>query len=196
MALQETKLAAHYIENVRAALRRDGYVFHPGHAVTPHRAGGRGDSCGVGFLASPGVAVSPIMPQGAAWRRLHAMARVHAVQVPPRTGLPAGLRIFSVYVPLQTNPACRDIFFFFASIACCRRFPSLQFQLCGWQRASRHFGLSTLGQPSGVGSTLRQGQVFVWLPGEHPLRLLLVCVPGQVVESATVVEWQEDVVES
>ena len=62
MALQETKLAAHYIENVRAALRRDGYVFHPGRAVAQYRAGGSGDSCRVGFLASPGVAVSQIMP--------------------------------------------------------------------------------------------------------------------------------------
>ena len=109
-ALQETKLAAHYTENVRAALRRDGYVFHPGHAVAVHRAGGRGDNCGVGYLASPGVAVTPIMPQGAAWRRLHAMARDHAVHVPPRIRLAVGLRIFSIYVPLQSNPACREIF--------------------------------------------------------------------------------------
>ena len=57
MALQETTLVAHYIENMRAALRREGYAFHPGHVVTPHRAGGCGDSFGVGFLATPGVEV-------------------------------------------------------------------------------------------------------------------------------------------
>ena len=48
----------------------DGYAFHPGHVVTPHRVGGFGE---VGVLAPPhplpaprcvrGVAASPIMPQ-------------------------------------------------------------------------------------------------------------------------------------
>ena len=38
------------------------------------------------------------------------MARVHAVQVHHALDSPAGLRIFSVYVPLQTNPAGREIF--------------------------------------------------------------------------------------
>ena len=109
LALQETKLSTTDLENKRATLKQLGYVLHHGHAAPVHRAGGHADSCGVGFLASPGVAVSPLMPQGAAWKRLHAMARVHAVQVPPRPGLASGLRLFSVYAPLQRDP-CREVF--------------------------------------------------------------------------------------
>ena len=83
VALQETKLASIPLENVRASLKRRGYVLHHGHPV-PVRRDFHGDSCVVGVLASPGVVVAPLLPQGAAWRRLHAMARVHAVLVPPR----------------------------------------------------------------------------------------------------------------
>ena len=102
-ALQETKLAPVFLETARGALKREGYVLHHGQASTVHRAGGHGDRCGVGVLAASGVAVSPLMPQGAAWRRLHAMQRVHAVQVPPRPGLSLGLRLFTVYAPLQQD---------------------------------------------------------------------------------------------
>ena len=119
LAMQETKLSALPLENARGSLKRMGYVLHHGHSVPAHRAGGHGDSCGVGILASPGVAVSPLMPHGAAWKRLHAMARVHAVMVPPRPGLAAGLRIFSVYAPLQRDPG-RDVFTaaFLEMVAC------------------------------------------------------------------------------
>ena len=77
--------------------------MHHGHPCTVRRAGGHGDSCGVGILAAPGVAVSPLFPEGISWRRLHAMQRVHAVVVPPRPGLPRGLRLFTVYAPLQED---------------------------------------------------------------------------------------------
>ena len=86
LALQETKLSAFQLENARSSLKRAGYTLHHGRPVAVQRVGGHGDSCGVGVLAMPGVAVSPVLPVGAAWRRLHAMARVHAVLVPPRPG--------------------------------------------------------------------------------------------------------------
>jgi len=104
LAVQETKLSLLPLEHVKTSLRRTGYTLHHGHPVEVRTTGGYGDSCGVGVLASPGVAVSPLLPQGAAWRRLYAMSRVHAVQVPAREGLPLGLRVFSVYAPLHGNP--------------------------------------------------------------------------------------------
>ena len=55
----------------------------------------------MGFLAREGVAVQPVVPRGAAWRRLHSMCRVHAVRLPPRSGLPQGLLLLSIYAPLQ-----------------------------------------------------------------------------------------------
>ena len=109
VALQETKLLSLQLENARGSVQRLGYTLHHGLAAAEHRAGGYGDRCGVGILASPGVAVSPLMPQGGPWRRLHAMSRVHAVFVPPRAGLAGGLRIFSVYAPLPRDP-CREAF--------------------------------------------------------------------------------------
>ena len=102
-ALQETKLAEIPLENARGALKRAGFSLHHGQAAAVHRAGFLGDKAGVGFLASPGVAVSPLFPRGPAWRRLHAMARLHGVAVPPRPGLPRGLHLFSVYAPLQDD---------------------------------------------------------------------------------------------
>ena len=106
VALQETKLHRLQVESVRSSLKRLGFTLHHGHAVSEDRGGHSG---GVGVLASPGVAVAPLLPQGAAWRRLHAMARVHAVQVPPRPGLPLGLRVFSVYAPLHYDRT-REVF--------------------------------------------------------------------------------------
>ena len=108
-ALQETKLADLPLENARGALKRLGYTLHHGQAAAVHRAGFLGDKAGVGFLASPGVAVSPLLPRGPAWRRLHAMARLHGITVAPRAGLPRGLHLFTVYAPLQ-NDAQRTAF--------------------------------------------------------------------------------------
>ena len=107
MALQETKLAPLPLERARAFLQRSSYTLHHGLAVPAERAGVHGVRCGVGILAASGVAVAPLPPQGAAWRRLHAMARVHGVQVPPRKGIPLGLRVFSVYAP-HVGDACRE----------------------------------------------------------------------------------------
>ena len=103
LAVQETKLASLPLESARASLKPSGYVLHHGHAVPARRAGGHGDRCGVGVIASPGVAVTPLPPLGAAWRRLYAMCRVHGVQIPHRPGLPLGLRIFTVYAPLPRD---------------------------------------------------------------------------------------------
>ena len=70
----------------------------------PAVAGGTfGRSCGVGFLAAAGLALVPVLPVGAAWRRLHCLGRLHAVRVAPRPGLPQGLLLFSIYAPLQTR---------------------------------------------------------------------------------------------
>ena len=104
-ALQETKLACLPLENVRSFLRRQQYTLHHGAAVSSRRSGGHGDSAGVGVLAAPGVAVSPLSPIGAAWHRLHGMARLHGVVLHRRPGLPLGLRVFSVYAPLQRDSA-------------------------------------------------------------------------------------------
>ena len=71
--------------------------------ITPTADGTWGRSCGVGFLTMEGVAVQPILPQGAAWRRLHALRRVHAVRLMPSRGLPLGLMLVSVYAPQQAR---------------------------------------------------------------------------------------------
>ena len=102
-ALQETKLADIPLENARGALKRAGNTLHHGQASAVRRAGFLGDKAGVGFLISPGIAVSPLLPRGPAWRRLHAMARIHGVAVPPHPGLPRGIHLFSMYAPLQDD---------------------------------------------------------------------------------------------
>ena len=104
MAVQETKLAGTHLENASSSLRRSGFTLHHGAAPAARRRGGHGDRAGVGILAMPGVAVSPLPPQEPAWRRLHAMARLHGILVPRRPALPLGLRIFSVYAPLPRDP--------------------------------------------------------------------------------------------
>ena len=109
IALQETKLASLPLERARGSLRGLGYTLHHGMACPVRRAGGHGDSGGVGVLAAPGVAISPLAPSSPAWRRLHAMARLHGALVPPRRELPLGLRVFSVYAPLPRDPG-REIF--------------------------------------------------------------------------------------
>lgn len=106
MAVQETKLALLPLEHARALARMLGCTLHHGHPVPAKTRGGHGDSCGVGVLAAPGVAVAALHPQGAAWRKLHTMCRLHCVVIPPRVGLPLGLRVFTVYAPLPTNSLC------------------------------------------------------------------------------------------
>jgi hypothetical protein len=66
MALQETKLSLIPLERARALVTKKGYTLHHGHPVLARTTGGHGDSCGVGVLAFPGVAVAALLPQGAA----------------------------------------------------------------------------------------------------------------------------------
>lgn len=103
LAVQETHLAAFPLECAHGTARNLGLHLHHGHPVPPTYRGVYGRSCGVGFVARRGVAVSPVVPVGAAWRRLHAMGRVHAVRVPPRPGLPRGILLLTVYAPLQVR---------------------------------------------------------------------------------------------
>ena len=112
LAVQETHLAAFPLECAQGTARRIGLHLHHGHPVPATAGAIYGRSCGVGFLAKQGVAVSSVLPSGPAWRRLHAMGRLHAVQVAPRPGLPRGLLLLSVYAPLQTRShgAQRDRF--------------------------------------------------------------------------------------
>ena len=55
------------------------------------------------FLAVEAVALQVVLPHGAAWRRLHAIRREHAVPLAPRPGLPRGLLLVSVYAPQQSR---------------------------------------------------------------------------------------------
>ena len=110
LALQETKLSLLPLESARGSLRRRGWSLDHGHPVPATGAGIHGDHCGVAFLTAPGVALSPLHPRGAAWHRLHALARLHAAEIPPREGLPRGLRLFSIYAPLARDADLRHMF--------------------------------------------------------------------------------------
>ena len=109
LALQETRLARLPLETARGTARAGGFTIHHGEPVPVTRVGGHGNSCGVGFLTPSGVAVSRLPPQGAAWQKLSSMARVHAILIPPLPGLPRGVRLFSIYAPLQRD-TIRDEF--------------------------------------------------------------------------------------
>ena len=102
-AVQETHLAAFPLECAHGTARRVGLHLYHGQPVPPLAQAVYGRSCGVGFLAQQGVALSPVLPQGAAWRRLHAMGRLHAVRLMPRTGLQQGILLLSIYAPLQVR---------------------------------------------------------------------------------------------
>ena len=104
LALQETKLARVPVEHACGEAAERGYALHHGRPVPTIHSGVHGNCRGVGFLVARGVAVSQTPPQGPAWLRLHAMQRLHAVSLPPRPGLPLGLRLFTVYAPLRRDP--------------------------------------------------------------------------------------------
>ena len=110
LAVQETHLAQQPVEWARGTARNLGMVLHHGHPVPAVVKGVHGRSCGVGFICRQGLALQPMLPVGGAWRRLHAMSRLHAVCIPPRPGLPRGFLLLSVYVPLQSQPTVRDQF--------------------------------------------------------------------------------------
>ena len=57
--------------------------------------------CGV--FGNGGTTLKVVLPKGAAWRRLHAMRRVHTVQIAPNSGLPLGALLVSVYAPQQSH---------------------------------------------------------------------------------------------
>ena len=101
LAVQETHLAAFPLECAHGTARNVGLHLHHGHPVPPVARAVYGRSCGVGFLAQQGLPLVPVLPVGAAWRRLHAQGRLHAVRLAPRPGLPLGMLLVSVYAPLQ-----------------------------------------------------------------------------------------------
>ena len=110
LAVQETHLAALPLERARTTAHNLGLHLHHGRPVPRSGTSEHGKSCGVGFLAAKGVALSPVLPSGTAWRQLHATSRLHAVRVPPRPDLPKGLLLLSLYAPLSTQPAERARF--------------------------------------------------------------------------------------
>ena len=89
LAVHETYLAAFPLECAHGTARNVGLHLHHGHPVPPVARAVYGRSCGVGFLAQQGLPLVPVLPVGAAWRRLHAQ------------GLPLGMLLVSVYAPLQ-----------------------------------------------------------------------------------------------
>ena len=103
LAVQETHLAAFPLECAHGTARRVGLHLHHGHPVPPVAEAVYGRSCGVGFLAREGAALQSVLPVGAAWRRLHAVGRLHAARVMPRPGLPQGVLLLTVYAPLQVR---------------------------------------------------------------------------------------------
>ena len=88
LAVQETHLAPLPLEWARTSCASLGLHLHHGRPAAPVGNSPHGKSCGVGLVAVGGVSVSPLLPQGAPWRMLHAMRRLSAVQLPPRPGLP------------------------------------------------------------------------------------------------------------
>ena len=110
LAIQETHLAPLPVEWARTTAASFGMHFHHGRPAAPIGNSPHGKSCGVGFVACNGTPLSPLLPKGAAWRALHAMRRLTAVQLSPRPGLPHGLTIVSLYAPLQTQRVDRERF--------------------------------------------------------------------------------------
>ena len=103
LALQETHLAKAPLEWAHGTAKALGLHLHHGHCVPEVAQGVFGRSCGVGFLCKHGLALASVVPKGAAWRRLHAQGRLHAVRLEKRVGLPQGLLLLSVYAPLQVR---------------------------------------------------------------------------------------------
>ena len=103
MAIQETHLAPMPLHWAYESLKSADFHLHHGNPVKAVSEGTFGRSCGVGFVAASGVALSRVLPVGPAWRWLQSVGRLHVVQLPPRRGLPRGLLLASVYAPLQVR---------------------------------------------------------------------------------------------
>ena len=110
LALQETHLSSLPLEHVHTSAHALGLHLHHGRPVTTARGEYFGRSCGVGFVTMRGIAITPALPVGAAWRQLHALGRLHAVRLAPRPALPCGLLLLSIYAPLQSQAAERARF--------------------------------------------------------------------------------------
>ena len=103
LAVQETHLAKVPLSWAHGTSRQLGLHLHHGYPVQPVIQDLHGRSCGVGFLAKQGLALARTLPRGAAWRRLYAQGRLHAVRLEKRADLPHGLLLLSVYAPLQVR---------------------------------------------------------------------------------------------
>ena len=110
LALQETHLAPLPLEWARTTAASSGLHLHHGRPSVPLGNSPHGKSCGVGFVGPSGTPLSPVLPNSAPWRALHAMRRLSAVQLPPRPDLPRGLLLVSLYAPLQSQPVERSRF--------------------------------------------------------------------------------------
>ena len=102
LAVQETHLAPLPLEWAHDTARDLGLHLHHGRPAVPMPRSPHGRSCGVGFVAARGIALSPVLPSGTSWRLLHAMRRIHAVQLPPVPGSP-GASSFCQCMPLCKN---------------------------------------------------------------------------------------------
>ena len=103
MDIQETHLAQVPLEKAHTTAAHHHLHLHHGRPSQPLARSVHGRSCGVGFLARRGLALSLARPVGPAWRLLHAMGRLHAVRLGPFPTLPHGLLIVSIYAPLQEH---------------------------------------------------------------------------------------------
>ena len=110
LALQETHLAPIPLEVAHTTARNAGLYLQHGGPVTPMAHSEHGRSCGVGFLTRKNLPLLPALPTCPAWRRLQALRRLHGVRLAPWKGLPLGLLLLSVYGPLHTQSADRDVF--------------------------------------------------------------------------------------
>ena len=103
LAVQETHLAKIPLEVAHTSARNAGLRLQHGHPVPRSGPSEHARSRGVGFLCKEGIASVPFLPSCPAWRRLHAMCRLHGIQLSPRRSLPHGIILLSVYAPLPNQ---------------------------------------------------------------------------------------------
>ena len=103
LAVQETHLAIVPLERAHTTAASLDLHLHHGRPVPPSGHSLHVRSCGFGFLARRGLALSKVLPTTAAGRRLHAHGRWHAVRLAPRSDLPHGLLLVTIYAPLESQ---------------------------------------------------------------------------------------------